>query len=471
MKDPFGEKASSFDKLRMTKNSADAVPTFCSKVGTKVGTDDKLVGTGDKLNKINNLRQSVKWINASEGRNRLGISDRAIRKHCKQGHFVTRKVKMNGGWGYEIALESMFNYYNSIGDWSKCEKILRMIKERYDLELRPKGQEGQNRILNDLALAKFQICKLLDEVILKADKKTIAVERFVNSFNQGSYPALLECVGKISVRSVYRWYRDLSDSNWDISIFEKELKPTARTISNKEAEILIPMLLNPNRPLISETLKQAKEEFLKRGIALKSDVTYRRFIQDWTSRNIDLWTLGRYGMKAFNDKILKDILRDKNRIEVGDILVADGHTMNVMVINPLTGRPQRMTLVMFFDFKSSMPVGWEIMPTENVLTIASALRRAILMLGKCLTPNPSPKERGSLKYDELGIRWNERLREHYATPKQLRMLEAMWMTSPRVEHKTEEAFKHFVKRISGKEKLEWLMMSDVRKIKKAIESL
>lgn len=75
------------------------------------------------------------------------------------------------------------------------------------------------------------------------------------------------------------------------------------------------------------------------------------------------------------------------------------------------------------------------------------------------------------KYDEFGIRWNERLKEHYATPKQLRMLEAMWMISPKVKYKTEEAFKNFVKRIAGKEKLEWVMMRDVRKIKKAIESL
>lgn len=102
---------------------------------------------------------------------------------------------------------------------------------------------------------------------------------------------------------------------------------------------------------------------------------------------------------------------------------------------------------------------------------ADLIKRMIKLLPKSLTPNPSPKERGLLKYDELGIRWNEKLREYYATPKQLRMLEAMWMTSPRVEHKTEEAFLRFVKRISGKDKLEWVMMSDVRRIKKAIESL
>jgi len=78
---------------------------------------------------------------------------------------------------------------------------------------------------------------------------------------------------------------------------------------------------------------------------------------------------------------------------------------------------------------------------------------------------------GKKKYDELGIRYNHQLQEHYATPKQLRMIEAMWMTSPRVENKNEQAFLKFVKRITGKEKLEWLMLSDIRKIVKGIKSL
>lgn len=108
---------------------------------------------------------------------------------------------------------------------------------------------------------------------------------------------------------------------------------------------------------------------------------------------------------------------------------------------------------------------------------ADLIKKLIKLLPKELRENFTQGRNASTgsvakqKYDELGIRWNERLREHYATPKQLRMLEAMWMTSNRVENKNEDAFKKFVKRISGKEKLEWVMMSDVRKIKKAIESL
>jgi len=103
---------------------------------------------------------------------------------------------------------------------------------------------------------------------------------------------------------------------------------------------------------------------------------------------------------------------------------------------------------------------------------ADLIKKLVRLLPKELRENSSQRRKDAKqKYDELGIRWNEKLRQHFATPKQLRMLEAMWMTSNRVEYKTEEAFKKFVKRISGKEKLEWLMMSDVRKIKKAIESL
>lgn len=97
---------------------------------------------------------------------------------------------------------------------------------------------------------------------------------------------------------------------------------------------------------------------------------------------------------------------------------------------------------------------------------AYLIKRLEALLPKELRPRPTTK-----KYDELGIRYNERLQEHYATPKQLRMLNAMWMTSPRVVNKTDEAFEKFVKRISGKDKLEWVMMSDVQKIKKGIEML
>ena len=93
------------------------------------------------------------------------------------------------------------------------------------------------------------------------------------------------------------------------------------------------------------------------------------------------WVLKREGMKAYHDKVEPYIERDISKIEVGDIIIADGHVLNFQVINPFTGKPTRATLVGFLDWKSTALVGYEIMMTENTQCIASALRNSILNLG------------------------------------------------------------------------------------------
>ena len=74
------------------------------------------------------------------------------------------------------------------------------------------------------------------------------------------------------------------------------------------------------------------------------------------------------------------IKRDARLLDVGDILVADGHKLAFQVINPFTGKPCRATLVGFLDWKSTALVGYEIMLEENTQCIASALRNVIINL-------------------------------------------------------------------------------------------
>jgi putative transposase len=109
---------------------------------------------------------------------------------------------------------------------------------------------------------------------------------------------------------------------------------------------------------------------------------YRRWLDHWTAANFDVWTWSRSGGKALNDCVSFYIERDYSKIGVGDILVADGHVLNFEVIHPWTGKPKRMPLILWMDMKSSYPLGWEIMPTENTAAISSALRHAIIRLGK-----------------------------------------------------------------------------------------
>ena len=96
--------------------------------------------------------------------------------------------------------------------------------------------------------------------------------------------------------------------------------------------------------------------------------------------NYDKWVLARDGEKVLSDKVEPYIKRDASLLDVGDILVADGHKLAFQVINPFTGKPCRATLVGFLDWKSTALVGYEIMLEENTQCIASALRNAIINL-------------------------------------------------------------------------------------------
>lgn len=120
----------------------------------------------------------------------------------------------------------------------------------------------------------------------------------------------------------------------------------------------------------------------------------------------------REGEKALKEQVIPHIKRDVSKIEVGKVLVADGKRLNFQVINPFTGKPCRATLIGFLDWKSTALIGYEIMLEENTQNIASALRNAILNLGKI--PNFVYLDNGkafrgkyfmgSAKFDEIGLK-------------------------------------------------------------------
>jgi len=124
-----GDVQDSMLNVQSSEDNGKAVSTFGEKGGNQGGNQRRKVETEDNLLNNNDIKQSVKWISVEEGGNRLGISKQIIRRHCQKGHFVARKVKMNGGFGYEISVESMFSYYERLGDWEKCSRILEMLKK------------------------------------------------------------------------------------------------------------------------------------------------------------------------------------------------------------------------------------------------------------------------------------------------------------------------------------------------------
>jgi len=238
---------------------------------------------------------------------------------------------------------------------------------------------------NKIALARADVISNYLSLTNNSTYKTLeAKTRFINAYNNAAFPELLAITGTLNFKTVERWKQIYLSNNRDFRVLAPQYKmKKASGVTPEQATVLIRLFLNPNKPLISEVIRHALDIFnAKRFPHIRSEATYRRFLEIWKKEHYADYVFYREGEKALDDKVLPYLERDFSLIEVGDIIVADGHVLNFDIINPFTGKPKRMMLVLFKDMKSNMPLGWDISPTENTFSISIALRRSILRLGK-----------------------------------------------------------------------------------------
>lgn len=277
-------------------------------------------------------------------------------------------------------------------------------KDLLDRPARPNHRAGSFLVSTELSAwqnriagARYDLCVIYarDLEAVKRDKKkgkafpTIAreAEDFVEAYNTGiPYPAIYKILGKVANKTLRKWSWALKKSNYDMRVLAPRFgqhRKGRRMVTDDELQGMLKWALHPNRLRISQIIRWTKRELKKDGASSpSSEATLRRAILDWKAEHYDIWVFAREGEKALSDKVLPYIERDASRLGVGDIFVADGHVLNFTIINPFTGRPGRAMLLMFYDWASAYPAGWNIMFTENIQNIHAALRRAILNLGK-----------------------------------------------------------------------------------------
>ena len=234
------------------------------------------------------------------------------------------------------------------------------------------------------ALAKLDLIRKWQEFRRKSVNKLQADYDFVKLHNS-SNSYLFNVLGKISRGSLHRWKASL-DGTEDYTRLIPNYKYVSvneyRTcLTDEEIKIFMSLLLHPNRICIGKAIALTKYKLKEQGQSfIPADITFRRYAKWFKDNNYDKWVLARDGEKVLSDKVEPYIKRDASLLDVGDILVADGHKLAFQVINPFTGKPCRATLVGFLDWKSTALVGYEIMLEENTQCIASALRNAIINL-------------------------------------------------------------------------------------------
>lgn len=235
------------------------------------------------------------------------------------------------------------------------------------------------------ALAQIDLSRLWLEYRQQRDRVTEADHEFEQGYNSGTlYPGLYAMLGKVSVRTIRTWNDNFNASgDWRTLIHRNYHKNSSATyLTQEEASTFLRFLLHPNKIKIGTAIRLTEAALENKGIEVnRCRMTFRRFAEKFKSQHYDRWVLMREGQKALKDKVEPFIRRDPSLLEVGDVLVADGHRLNFQVINPFTGKPCRATLVGYVDWKSYDLAGYEIMVEENTQCIASALRNAILRLG------------------------------------------------------------------------------------------
>ncbi len=235
------------------------------------------------------------------------------------------------------------------------------------------------------ALAKADLVRMYTEALGKSQNKEQARIGFMHAYKAGAWQDLYAQIGDVSWKSIERWKVQLDRSRDAFLLADKRglAKKGECSLSEGMQLAVLRLALHPNRVRISTCITMAREMLTATTLEpVPSTATFRRFLTKFEAVNRDVWVFCREGVKSWNDKVAMYVDRNLWALQVGDILVADGHRLNFQTIHPETGKPCRMSVVVWYDMASNFALGWEVAPEENIQVIAAAMRRSLLRLGK-----------------------------------------------------------------------------------------
>ena len=305
------------------------------------------------------------------------ISSRAVRLAIQGDKYIAREVKTRGGTTYEILVSSLE---------PDIQGFFKPQQEVFYYPTLPSSVFIPDTA-KTVALARIDLIKQWLKFRVQHSPRYQGDKLFIAMYNSGEFlKRLFKILGTTSRGSLLRWKRIYDEfGTWESLTpqYRYSCMNSYKTILTDEMlKIFLKILLHPNQFNIGKSINLTIQILKTNGIEdIPSIPTFRRYAENFKKYNYDKWILMREGEKALKDKVEPYIERDISKLEVGDVLIADGHKLNFQVINPFTGKPTRATLVGFLDWKSGALVGYEIMLEENTQCIASALRMAILNLG------------------------------------------------------------------------------------------
>lgn len=378
------------------------------------------------------MAKVVKYISIQELAELSGKDKTTLRRWCQKDKVQYRIVDGNGGTRYEILVSSLDKKIQNIvalnstsgsdnvhtisnkfkpaagvslgGNSEKKSNLLSVRQESCPAELSAEQEQalslfGLNKIAEQYkitpesekkkALARVDLIYALQEFRTNSKgNKTKSDKDFIELYNNGFiHKDIFKKLGKIGLSTLYRYEKIYKESNCDFYAlipnysFGCESRLQSSLTAN-EKYLLLKYMLHQNCYSLGRAYQLIRLELNHIGEEQHSYSAYRHVWQYITRNYYAHIIYAREGLKACRDKALPYIIRKKDVLNFGDEIIGDGHTLDFMVQNPFNGKPCRATLIGFLDGASGDLVGYDIMLTENTQAIASALRNAIIYMGK-----------------------------------------------------------------------------------------
>lgn len=281
--------------------------------------------------------------------------------------------------------------YETYDDYLEFERKITLIHETKEngvvidfgsdfLDLTP--VEEERLLYKEEAQLYGRFCQEVMRRVYGAESKVLAWKRITSDYNgKRLVPELYNLKGPRKERALREWLRVYHETNLDMYalIHKSKGKYKERKISYQEQQYLLHLLLNPNRIKIGSAIVNLKQ-MARNGIieSQASERTLRRWCEEWAARHPAEWYQARDGSKFVSENVIKSIMRDDSTLQVGQVWVADGHTLSFDILNPQTGRAQRMTMIMVMDWASRYPVGASLAFTEDSQHILTAFRNGFI---------------------------------------------------------------------------------------------
>lgn len=355
------------------------VPAFGTKGRNQGGNPSESVPTAVKDIKRKGLSENSIWLTVKQGGNLLGITDRAVKKNCKAGKYVTTMVDGNGGRQYRILLSSLPE-----------KAVMKWRMERIDLV---DGVDKVDVLAGVDAGGSGVDLREIPELFLHAPaynrkkfEKYFPFFQAVGFFEAGVLPA-----GKVLQQLIDEWNKDYPDKSVGLKAVYKMAKDVkhqgvgaffggygrnrgeswsfARLAKEGLDGIVFgtfrKTFLQPSAPSMQECVRLVREAAIAAGLPAEVNLpvaaTFERRLhveleQEYGLSGHAAVFYARFGRAAYESKFGHHIDRDDSDCPAGYAWVFDHMQLDIMVWLPDRSKMVRFWLTGVLDMRS-----WKLM--------------------------------------------------------------------------------------------------------------